>query len=333
MRDESPRWQQILATGFRSGAELLDFLELPREDNSVLAETQFATRVPRGFASRMKKRDRHDPLLRQVLAIDEELQNTPGFVRDPLHEATTNFRRGLVHKYYGRVLLTVTGACAINCRYCFRRHFPYHDNNPGRGGWEEVLDYIAADQSLHEVILSGGDPLLASDATLSFLIRGIEAIPHVKTLRIHTRMAVVLPERVDESFCQLLKTTRLNRVMVLHINHPNELDEHVRAACGRLRDAGCHLLNQSVLLAEVNDDVDVLMALSERLFSYGVLPYYLHVLDKVKGAAHFDVSEVRALELFYALQHHLPGYLVPRLARELPGEKSKVLLGGRHPVV
>ena len=326
MRDESPRWQQILAAGFTCATDLLDFLQLPVSAGSPLAEKQFATRVPRGFASRMEKGNRLDPLLLQVLASEDELTLTDGFVEDPLREADSNPRRGLIHKYRGRVLLTVTGACAVNCRYCFRRHFPYQDNNPGRAGWDDALAYIAADESLHEVIFSGGDPLLANDAVLLFLIKALEALPHIKTLRIHTRIPVVLPERVDAGLCQMLKQSRLHVVVVLHANHPNELNEEVLHACARLREAGCHLLNQSVLLKGINDESAVLVALSERLFACGVLPYYLHVLDKVQGAAHFDVSEDKAHALFQALQHNLPGYLVPRLAREFPGAESKTLI-------
>jgi EF-P beta-lysylation protein EpmB len=326
MRDESPRWQQILAAGFTSVVDLLHFLELPVSAGSVLAEKQFSTRVPYGFAERMQKGNPKDPLLMQVLAVEDELLPAVGYTRDPLQETASNLKPGLIHKYAGRVLLTVTGACAINCRYCFRRHFPYQENNPGRPGWEDALAYIAADPSLHEVILSGGDPLLASDATLLFLFTALEAMPHIKTVRIHTRIPVVLPERVDESLCKLLSQSRLHRVVVLHANHPNELSDDVQQACARLRDSGCHVLNQSVLLAGVNDDADVLVQLSHRLFECGVLPYYLHVLDKVQGAAGFDLPEAKAHQLFQALQHRLPGYLVPRLARELPGAASKTLL-------
>ena len=326
MRESIPGWQQILAQGFAQAGQLLTFLELPVAEGSPLAEKQFKTRVPRGFAARMKSGDRHDPLLLQVLAIEEELEVTPGFVFDPLDEAATNSIPGLIHKYQGRVLLTVTGACAINCRYCFRRHFPYQDNNPGRAGWQPVLDYITRDKNIHEVILSGGDPLLANDAILAPLLEQLAAIPHLTTLRIHTRIPVVLPERVDDGLIHLLKTHRLQTVVVLHSNHAQELDDQVAAVCTTLRDAGCHLLNQSVLLAGVNDDAKTLAALSHRLFACGVLPYYLHLLDKVRGAAHFDVSQENAVAIFQQLQALLPGYLVPRLAREEAGKKHKTLI-------
>jgi len=324
MRETNVSWQRVLAEGFASAGALLQFLELPEALGSSAAEQVFKTRVPRGFAACMNKGDPHDPLLRQVLAVPDELTPVPGFIRDPLDEASHNPKPGLIHKYAGRVLLTVTGACAINCRYCFRRHFPYAENNPGRAGWSEALAYIAADASIHEVILSGGDPLLAPDATLRFLINALEAIPHVHTLRIHTRLPVVLPERIDPKFCALLSASRFQCVVVLHANHAAELSEAVLLACGALREIGCHVLNQSVLLAGVNDSVDRLVALSKRLWTCGVLPYYLHVLDNVEGAAHFSVPDAVIKALLSALPAHLPGYLVPRLVREVPGAKSKV---------
>jgi len=326
MRDSRPCWQKILAQGFSTAAELLNFLQLPASFANNIAEKQFKTRVPRGFAALIEPGNRYDPLLLQVLAVDDELLVRDDFINDPLQETAANPLKGLIHKYPGRVLLTLTGACAINCRYCFRRHFPYADNNPGRQGWQPVIDYISNDVSIKEVILSGGDPLLANDSVLAPLFSRLAEIPHLQTLRIHTRIPVVLPERVDQGLLALLAESPLHKVVVLHSNHPNELDERVAEACKALQAAGCHLLNQSVLLAGVNDDPDVLAALSERLFACGVLPYYLHVLDKVQGAAHFDIPLARALSLFGQLQSRLPGYLVPRLAREEPGKKSKTLL-------
>lgn len=324
MRETNASWQRILAEGFASASALLEFLELPAELGSTAAEQVFKTRVPRGFTACMKKGDPNDPLLRQVLAVPDELTPVTGFVADPLDEATYNRKPGLIHKYAGRVLLTVTGACAVNCRYCFRRHFPYADNNPGRAGWTDALVYIQADTSIHEVILSGGDPLLAPDATLQFLITALEAIPHVQTLRIHTRLPVVLPERITPALCDLLSSTRFQCVVVLHANHAAELSEAVLDACSALRQANCHVLNQSVLLAGVNDAVEALVALSHRLWICGVLPYYLHVLDKVEGAAHFSVPDTVIKDVLAALPAHLPGYLVPRLVQEIPGAKSKV---------
>lgn len=326
MRESIPCWQKKLAEGFSSANALLTFLQLSPSLSDALAEKQFKTRVPRGFASRMQPGNRYDPLLLQVLAVDEELSLNDDFVEDPLAEALANPLAGLIHKYHGRVLLTVTGACAVNCRYCFRRHFPYQNNNPGRLGWEPVIDYIASDKDIHEVILSGGDPLLATDKVLQPLLTQLEAIPHLQTLRIHTRIPVVLPERIDNPLIQLLADNRLQKVVVLHSNHPQELDASVADACSALRQIGCHLLNQSVLLAGINDDAQILVALSQRLFAIGVLPYYLHLLDKVQGAHHFDVPLGNALVIFKALQAQLPGYLVPRLAREEAGKKNKTLI-------
>jgi EF-P beta-lysylation protein EpmB len=326
MRDTTPTWQKILAQGFSTASELLNFLRLPLSLAARETELQFKTRVPRGFAALMEPGNPNDPLLLQVLAVDQELEHVEGFTRDPLCEVKVNPQEGLLHKYHGRVLLTLTGACAIHCRYCFRRHFPYQDNNPGRSGWDDVLTYIQKDESLHEVILSGGDPLLAKDAIWIALCHQLSKIPHVKTLRIHTRIPVVLPERVDASFIDFFSQLPLNKVVVIHSNHARELDHRVAQVCTELKSAGATLLNQSVLLRGVNDEVSVLKQLSETLFSYGVLPYYLHVLDKVQGAAHFDVPLERIHELYSELQALLPGYLVPRLAREEPGAKGKTLI-------
>ncbi|KTC85492.1 MULTISPECIES: EF-P beta-lysylation protein EpmB [Legionella] len=319
-------WEKILAQGFASVNELLEFLSLPLELGSELAEKQFKTRVPRGFAARMQTGNPQDPLLLQVLAVNEEVQPVDHYINDPLAESSVNPLQGLMHKYQGRVLLTLTGVCAVHCRYCFRRHFPYQKNNPGRNGWQEVLDYIRQDSTIFEVILSGGDPLLAADKVLGEFIQQLDTIPHVKTLRFHTRIPVVLPERINETLLAMLAQTRLRKVVVLHVNHAQELDEQVQRACVALRQVGCHLLNQSVLLKTVNDDAKTLATLSERLLDCGVLPYYLHVLDKVAGAAHFDLSEESARAIHLQLQGLLPGYLVPRLAREVPGKAHKIVL-------
>lgn len=326
MRDSSLSWQKKLTFGFNHAVDLLKFLELPVEQGSPLAEKQFASRVPLGFAQRMHKGNPNDPLLLQVLAVDEELNDVSGYVEDPLDELNKNPVKGILHKYKGRVLLTLTGACAINCRYCFRRHFPYNQNNPGRSGWEEACEYIAGDPSIVEVILSGGDPLLASDNVLKELLQRLDAISHVNTVRIHSRIPIVLPERIDNHFKSVLQATRLNKVIVLHCNHTQELDSHVKKVCDDLNALGCYLLNQSVLLKGINDSAEQLALLSHGLFSFGVLPYYLHRLDKVKGAAHFDLP-LRAVHAIYRkLQALVPGYLLPRLACEEPGKASKTLL-------
>lgn len=325
MRDSSLSWQKKLAQGFSSASELLTFLELPEQATSM-AELQFPSRIPLGFARRMQKANLNDPLLLQVLALDRELSETVGYVHDPLAEAKSNVQKGIIHKYHGRVLLTLTGVCAVNCRYCFRRHFPYQANNPGRGGWKDSIDYIAKDSSITEVILSGGDPLLASDAVLAELIAHLQAIPHVHTLRIHTRIPIVFPERIDDSLLSILTQCRLKKVIVMHCNHAQELDETVHHASMALKKAGCHLLNQSVLLAGINDKASILADLSQALFAYDILPYYLHLLDKVQGAAHFDLPFERAQAIYQELQTLLPGYLVPRLAREEPGRLHKTIL-------
>ncbi|KTD31393.1 MULTISPECIES: EF-P beta-lysylation protein EpmB [Legionella] len=326
MRDYSVTWQKILAQGFTSVNELLEFLSLPLELGSTVAEKQFKTRVPRGFAARMQPGNPQDPLLLQVLAVNKELQAVDNYIADPLAESSANPLQGLMHKYQGRVLLTLTGVCAVNCRYCFRRHFPYQDNNPGRNGWQEVLNYIRQDSTIFEVILSGGDPLLANDKILSDFIHQLESIGHIRTIRFHTRIPVVLPERINETLLSMLADTRLRKVMVLHCNHSQELDDNVQRVCAALRQTGCHLLNQTVLLKGINDDAETLANLSERLFSCGVLPYYLHVLDKVMGAAHFDLAEELACAIHLQLQRLLPGYLVPRLVREVPGKAHKLWL-------
>ena len=286
----------------------------------------FPLRVPRGFVARMRPRDPRDPLLRQVLPLAEECLAVEGFGADPVGDLSAMVVPGVLHKYHGRVLLTATGACAVHCRYCFRRHFPYAEANPVVDQWHQALDYIAGDESITEVILSGGDPLSLSDRRLAELTTRLEAIPHLRRLRLHTRLPIVLPERVNDELRDWLGATRLKTAVVVHANHANEVDASVIAALADLKGSGAELLNQSVLLRGVNDSTEALMALSEKLFEAGVLPYYLHLLDKVQGAAHFEVEEVAARRLMAELNRQLPGYLVPRLVREIPGAPGKVWL-------
>lgn len=326
MRETMTTWQQCLAQGFSSVSTLREFLKLPIDSEASIAEQQFKTRVPLGFAKRMRVGDETDPLLRQVLADTRELERSPGFSDDPLEELRANPVPGVIHKYHGRVLLVVAGACAINCRYCFRRHFPYQENKPGLHGWQSAVDYISQDESIHEVILSGGDPLLAPNHRLASLMEKLSQVPHLKTLRIHTRIPIVLPERIDNGLLELLQASRLRVVMVMHCNHAQELDLYVEEQCRLLQQAGLCLLNQSVLLAGVNDNLETLVALSHRLFSCGILPYYLHILDKVHGAAHFDVPKEKALAMMKGLQASLSGYLVPRLVQEVAGQPNKILV-------
>jgi EF-P beta-lysylation protein EpmB len=319
-------WQRELARAITDPAELLTLLGL---DTSLLAGAQaagrqFALRVPRGFVARMRPGDPHDPLLRQVLPLDAECQEVAGFGMDPVGDLASRAGTGLLHKYSGRALLITTGACAIHCRYCFRRHFPYAEQNAASGGWEQTLESLRADTSIRELILSGGDPLSLSTRRLTQLTQGLPAAPHIQRLRLHSRYPIVLPERIDAGLIEWLVNLPLQKVMVIHANHANELDDNVAQACRKLARAGVTLLNQSVILAGVNDDAIALAALSERLFAMQVLPYYLHVLDRVQGAAHFDVPESRAVQLVQTLMSTLPGYLVPRLVREIPGAPSKV---------
>ena len=324
---EATAWQRALREAIRRPAELLDFLGL--DTGSVAgfepAADEFPLLVPRGFAARMRKGDPRDPLLLQVLPQSPERLEVPGFGPDPLRE-TALARHGVLKKYAGRVLLVATEACPVHCRYCFRRHFPYSEQRAGADRWRSALAGLQTSGPVTEVILSGGDPLSLSNRRLAEWIAGIEALESVEILRVHTRFPVVLPERVDGPLLELLSQTRLKTVVVVHCNHANEIDAAVRCALRDLRAAGAQLLNQSVLLSGVNDTVDRLEALSRVLFDAGVLPYYLHLLDPIAGAAHFDVEESRARQLFAGLQCRLPGYLLPRLVREIPGQSSKTLV-------
>ncbi len=316
-------WQQSLAGAVATARELLEILEIdPRRVPGIDDGGDFPLLVPRSFVGRMRNGDPDDPLLRQVLPLVGEHRPVPGFTADPLAEAVASPAPGLLHKYRGRVLLLAAGACAVHCRYCFRRHFPYAEHRPW--DWRPALDYIAADPGLEEVILSGGDPLAASDRKLARLAARLAAVPHLRRLRIHTRLPVVLPERVDDDLLGWLSGSPLQTVVVIHANHAQEIAAEVRAALGRLTAAGVTLLNQSVLLRGVNDRVETLADLSRALFEAGVLPYYLHLLDHVQGAAHFEVDEPAARDLVWKLVQRLPGYLVPRLVREVAGVPAKV---------
>jgi L-lysine 2,3-aminomutase len=320
-------WQDQLSGAISSIAELAEVLQLDIADlpGASAAVSQFPLRVPRAFVDKMQAGNPQDPLLLQVLPQASELDVSVGYSADPLHEATSMPVPGLLHKYQGRVLLTVVGACAVNCRYCFRRHYPYSERIPAQG-FSAALDYIAADNSIKEVILSGGDPLLLKDAQLGALLQSIAAISHVQAIRIHTRTPVVMPARIDESFINLMRSIqRVHKVVVLHANHPCEIDTNLAAAVQSLRSADVTVLNQSVLLRGVNDNAGVLQDLSWRLFSAGVLPYYLHQMDKVAGAEHFAVPLVQARNIYRELQATLPGYLCPRWVVETPGAANKEL--------
>ena len=312
----------------RDPEELCRLLDLPTEFASAAKESarQFRLFVPRGFLSRMQPGDPADPLLRQVLPLAEETIEVPGFSVDPVRDDLAERQPGLLHKYDGRVLLVTTGTCAIHCRYCFRRHFPYDEAPRSLADWQPAIDEIASDESVHEVILSGGDPLTLVDSTLATLVHRIGQIPHLRRLRFHTRLPIVIPERVTDELVELVRGSRLTPIIVLHANHANELDAHVADAIGQLRDAGILLLNQAVLLAGINDSVEAQAALSERLVDLRVVPYYLHQLDRVAGAAHFEVPVDKGRQIIRELRDRLPGYAVPRYVAEVPGDGSKSII-------
>ncbi|HET8704901.1 MAG TPA: EF-P beta-lysylation protein EpmB [Pseudomonadales bacterium] len=326
MIPEPSQWQKALTDVISSVDELCDLLQLNPAELNLCDAGSFPLRVPRAFVERMQAGDPDDPLLKQVLPVRQEDQWVPGFSHDPLAELGSNPQQGLLHKYRSRVLLVLTGHCAIHCRYCFRRHFPYEENHISPKQWQQVLAYLAAQPEVNEVIFSGGDPLAISNRRLQQLVADLEAIPHLNRLRIHTRLPVVIPQRIDTDLIALLAKTRLQPVMVIHANHANEIDSQVASAMRALAQIPVPVLNQTVLLKGVNDSASALVALSEKLFGAGVMPYYLHLLDRVQGAAHFDVPEADAVALMRALLNALPGYLVPRLVREVPG------LGAKQPV-
>lgn len=326
LAEDDRTWQQLLSESITSPEVLLARLELPpapwlrgARDGHKL----FPVRVPEPFLARMQKGNPEDPLLRQVLPLHQETSQVPGFVQDPLAEDDAIQATGLIRKYRSRALLMVTGQCAVNCRYCFRRHFPYEEQRLSPEDRQQVIDTLAASPEINEVILSGGDPLAVNDRLLAQWASAISSIPHIRRLRIHTRLPVVIPQRVCDALLKWLSRTPVQVIMVLHVNHPAEIDGPTRKALGYLRSAGVTLLNQSVILRGVNDNADVLEALSETLFDAGVLPYYLHAFDPVEGAHHYDVSDNEARDLVRVLLTRLPGFLVPKLVREVPGREGK----------
>lgn len=321
-------WQEALSNLITDPKELLSQLALDPQllEAAYKAALIFPLKATHSFVGRMERGNPNDPLLRQVLPLGIELMEQSGYGVDPLHEVNVNPVPGLLHKYHGRVLVTLTSACAIHCRYCFRRHFPYTENNPGRSGWEKIVTYIKQNVSIKEVILSGGDPLSTSDTLLKQFSDLLNTLPHVNILRIHTRLPIVLPQRITDDFLRWITQLKQKPVIVLHTNHPNEINSEVCHALTRLHQTGAHLLNQSVLLKGINDDVSTLTRLSERLFAQNVLPYYLHVLDKIQGAAHFDLPLAVAKKIHADLSTQLPGYLLPRLVCEESGLSAKTLL-------
>ena len=320
-----PGWQRLWREAVRDPRELLGLLGLEEAAAGIseAAAAGFPLRVPRGFVARMRPGDLHDPLLRQVLPVDAEERVVPGFGLDAVGDGAARKAEGVIQKYRGRALLVTTGSCAVNCRYCFRRHFPYAEETAARDGWSAAVAAIAADPSLDEVLLSGGDPLSLATPKLAELTAQLARIPHLRRLRIHSRLPIVLPERVDAPLLQWLAALPWPVAFVVHANHANEFDDQVDSALAGLRGAGAQLLNQAVLLRGVNDSVDALAALSGRGFAAGVLPYYLHQLDRVAGTAHFEVDDEVARALHAGLAARLSGYLVPRLVREVPGDTGK----------
>ncbi|HDG8094488.1 TPA: EF-P beta-lysylation protein EpmB [Klebsiella oxytoca] len=321
-------WLTQLADVVTSPDELLQLLNVDADANLLAgrdAKRLFALRVPRAFIARMEPGNPNDPLLLQVLTSQEEFIHAPGYSTDPLEEQHSVVP-GLLHKYSNRALLLVKGGCAVNCRYCFRRHFPYAENQGTKRNWQKAMEYIASHPELDEIIFSGGDPLMAKDHELDWLLTQLESIPHIKRLRIHSRLPIVIPARITDTLVARISASSLQVLLVNHINHANEIDTAFRRAMKSLRMAGVTLLNQSVLLRGVNDNARTLADLSNALFDAGVMPYYLHVLDRVQGAAHFMVSDEEARAIMRELLTLVSGYLVPKLAREIGGEPSKTPL-------
>ena len=318
-------WNKELAGATKDVKSLLTQLDIPLSELNQRQQAclDFPLLVPQPFINKMAKGDANDPLLLQVLPQSSELESVEGFISDPLAEKHSNLQKGIIHKYQGRVLVLLSTGCAVNCRYCFRRHFDYNENRIGKNDWQGILNYVAGDTSIEELILSGGDPLMLSDQQLERFIKQAEQIPHLQRLRIHTRLPIVIPQRITDKFINVLQSSRFDCVIVLHINHSNEIDPLLARYLQKIRMAGISLLNQSVLLQGINDSVDDLSQLSKSLFNAGVLPYYLHLLDKVAGAHHFEVDEDRAIQLHQQLLLNLSGFLVPKLVREEPGKASK----------
>ncbi len=329
-RVQASAWQKALADGFSDVSTLLEYLQIEASavTDHTLASQQFALRVPQGFAELMRKGDPQDPLLLQILPTANEMDPAAGFNSDPVGDHKAEQSPGLLRKYHGRILIITTGACAVHCRYCFRRHYPYTRATATASQWCQVMEYLRSSPAIEEVILSGGDPLMASDDKLAGWLQQLEALPQIKRLRIHTRLPVVLPQRITEELVAVLQRCAINKVMVIHANHPNELAPAVADGLEKLATAGVTLLNQSVLLKGVNDSCDTLARLSYRLFEIGVLPYYLHLLDRVEGAAHFELDESAIRILQQQLLTELPGYLMPRMVREIAGVPFKTPLQG-----
>jgi EF-P beta-lysylation protein EpmB len=322
---QTSTWRKALADGFSDVSSLLEYLQIDPSavSDHTRASQQFSLRVPRIFAELMHKGDPEDPLLLQVLPQAIEMQPVSGFTTDPVGDHKAEHSPGVLQKYHGRILIVTTGACAVHCRYCFRRHYPYTNATASASQWRHIIEHLEANPTIEEVILSGGDPLMVSDEKLGKWLQQLETLPQIKRLRIHTRLPVVLPQRITADLHAVLARYDIHKVMVIHANHPNELSPVVADRLKKLAATGVTLLNQSVLLKGVNDNVDTLIKLSNRLFEIGVLPYYLHLLDRVEGAAHFELEERAILKLQQQLLTRLPGYLMPKMVRERAGMPYK----------
>lgn len=325
---QMPEWQNELANSIKDPLELVRRLELSEDllPSIIEGHKRFPLRVTESYLQRMKKGDPDDPLLIQILPTGIEASPFKGYTTDPVSDKQAEKVPGLLQKYNGRVLLTLTGACGVHCRYCFRRHFDYNASNPSKQHWSKVIDFIKSDKNIFEVILSGGDPLSLNDQRLKKLVSQIDDIEHIKFIRIHTRQIIVLPSRVNDQLIEWLSKIRSNPVVVTHINHPNEINEEVSTALAKLKFIGIELFNQSVLLKKVNDDAEILARLSIKLFENGIKPYYLHMLDKTQGTAHFDMDENHAKTILANVRKQIPGYLVPTLVREIASEPYKTPL-------
>lgn len=318
-------WQKQLTNAFGNIAALCEYLQISTDDLPLLPVSKsFPLKVPHSFVDCMEPGNPHDPLLKQVIPVQQELLDIADFIADPVGDMNAIAETGVIHKYQGRVLLITTGGCAINCRYCFRRNFPYSDVQLTSQRRRQALDYIAQHHDITEVILSGGDPLLLTDQKIESLFQQLQQIPHLKRIRIHSRLPVVLPSRITQQLLTCLAGSNKQVILVIHVNHANELSQQVANACEQLKNHHIPLLNQSVLLKGVNDSSEQLCQLSEKLFSFGILPYYLHLLDKAKGTGHFEVSQEEARQIIHQVKRRLPGYLVPKLVKEIAGEPYKI---------
>ena len=326
-------WQQQLKNTVNNIQELCSELDLDYntlKHGRLNLQPKFPLKVSRYYLNKINKNNLNDPLLLQILPQVEELKSAPNFCHDPLEEEKYTKVPGLIHKYHNRVLLTVTGACGIHCRYCFRQNFPYENNILAQKERDLQLDYIIKNININEVILSGGDPLCVNNKYLDLLLSSLTSIPHIKTIRFHSRMPIVIPDRIDEELIEILNryinNQHVNIVLVTHCNHPDELDEHIKNKMALLKNIGITILNQSVLLKNINDNAKTLVDLSHKLFECHILPYYLHLLDPVTGTSHYEVKHSNAKLLIKEVSSKLSGYLVPKLVQEIAGMPSKTLV-------